>query len=97
MEARLDCHECGASVEARHLRFTRDSMMENPPDILLTSVEMMNQRMSDSEVRHLFGLGPKASRAPALMLLDEVHLYAGTFGAQTAQVDRGGEHQFVIS
>lgn len=87
-DGRLVCQRCGSAVEARHLRFTRASMTEDPPDILFTSVEMMNQRLADSEIRHLFGLGPKASRVPALMLLDEVHLYIGTFGAQAAHLLR---------
>jgi ATP-dependent helicase YprA (DUF1998 family) len=53
---------------------------------------MMNQRLADSQIRHLFGLGPRASMAPALMLLDEVHLYTGTFGAQTAHLLRRWSH-----
>jgi len=87
-DARLSCRLCGTAVESRQLRFTRKAMMESPPDILFTSVEMMNQRMSDSSMRHLFGLGPLAERAPALMLLDEVHLYTGSFGAQVAHLLR---------
>ncbi len=91
-DGRLVCQRCGSAIEAGHLRFTRASMTEDPPDILFTSVEMMNQRLADSEVRHLFGLGPKASRVPALMLLDEVHLYTGTFGAQAAHLLRRWSH-----
>jgi hypothetical protein len=91
-DGRLVCQHCGEVVEARHLRFTRASMSEDPPDILFTSVEMMNQQLSDSERRHLFGLGPKASRVPELMLLDEVHLYTGTFGAQVAHLLRRWSH-----
>jgi hypothetical protein len=91
-QGRLKCVKCGDVVESTHLRFTRKAMIEDPPDILFTSVEMMNQRLADSQIRHLFGLGPKAPRAPALMLLDEVHLYAGTFGAQTAHLLRRWSH-----
>ena len=91
-DGRLVCQRCGYVVEARHLRFTRASMNQDPPDILFTSVEMMNQCLADSERRHLFGLGPKASRVPALMLLDEVHLYTGTFGAQAAHLLRRWSH-----
>jgi len=87
-DARLACRSCGTAVDSRQLRFTRRAMMEEPPDILFTSVEMMNQRMADSSMRHLFGLGPLAERTPALMLLDEVHLYTGTFGAQVAHLLR---------
>lgn len=91
-DGHLVCQRCGSVVEASHLRFTRAAMAENPPDILFTSVEMMNQRLSDSDLRHLFGLGPKAARVPALMLLDEVHLYTGTFGAQAAHLLRRWTH-----
>jgi len=91
-DGRLVCRSCGAVVESRHLRFTRASMIENPPDILFTSVEMLNQRMADSQMRHLFGLGPKAERVPSLMLLDEVHLYTGAFGAQVAHLVRRWSH-----
>ncbi len=91
-EGRLKCRQCGSVVEERHLRFTRASMIENPPDILFTSVEMLNQRMADSQIRHLFGLGPKAVRVPTLMLLDEVHLYTGVFGAQVAHLLRRWSH-----
>lgn len=91
-QGRLTCVKCGHVVESLQLRFTRKAMIEDPPDILFTSVEMMNQRLSDSQIRHLFGLGPRAPRAPALMLLDEVHLYTGTFGAQTAHLLRRWSH-----
>lgn len=91
-QGRLTCVTCGHVIDAYRLRFTRRSMIEDPPDILFTSVEMMNQRLSDSKIRHLFGLGPRASTAPALMLLDEVHLYTGTFGAQTAHLLRRWSH-----
>lgn len=91
-DGRMVCQSCGSTVEARHLRFTRASMTDDPPDILFTSVEMMNQRLADSQIRHLFGLGPMASRVPALMLLDEVHLYTGTFGAQAAHLLRRWSH-----
>ncbi|MES2714341.1 MAG: protein DpdJ [Pseudomonadota bacterium] len=91
-DARLTCRSCGTTVDSRQLRFTRRSMMDDPPDILFTSVEMMNQRMADSSMRHLFGLGPLAERTPALMLLDEVHLYTGTFGAQVAHLLRRWSH-----
>jgi hypothetical protein len=91
-DARLKCRSCGTVVEGRHLRFTRKAMIGDPPDILFTSVEMMNQRMSDSSLRHLFGLGPLAQRAPAIMLLDEVHLYTGAYGAQVAHLLRRWSH-----
>lgn len=85
--ARLVCR-CGVTVDNRQVRLTRRAMQADPPDILFTSVEMLNQRIADSDLRHLFGLGPKAARVPPLMLLDEVHVYSGTYGAQVAYLLR---------
>jgi hypothetical protein len=88
---RLTCH-CGATVPGARLRLTRTSMRDAPPDVLFTSVEMLNQRMSDSSMRHLFGLGPGAASVPSLVLLDEVHVYSGTYGAQVAHLLRRWLH-----
>lgn len=85
---RLTCVKCGHHVDRTTLHLTRWSMQEQPPDILFTSVEMLNQRMADSDMRHLFGLGPAAERTPSLVLLDEVHVYSGTYGAQVAHLLR---------
>lgn len=91
---RLICQDanCGGSVDARELRFTRRAMQEEPPDVLFTSVEMLNQRLSDSTMRHLFGVGPNAPFTPPLMLLDEVHVYSGSYGAQVAHLIRRWSH-----
>ena len=85
---RLTCVNCGHQVDRTTLHLTRQSMQAQPPDILFTSVEMLNQRMADSEMRHLFGLGPQAECTPSLVLLDEVHVYSGTYGAQVAHLLR---------
>lgn len=89
---RLVCRDCGNTVDDRQFAFTRNAMKARPPDLLFTSVEMLNQNLSDGSVRHLFGLGPKARRAPDLVLLDEVHLYAGTYGAQVGYLLRRWRH-----
>lgn len=80
----LACQRCGHSVEADEVRLTRQSMQAQPPDVLFTTTEMLNQSMADGWSRHVFGLGHKASRKPRLVLLDEIHTYAGTSGAQAA-------------
>ncbi|MEJ8827217.1 protein DpdJ [Variovorax humicola] len=98
---RLVCRSCGNCVDDRQLAFTREAMKKAPPDVLFTSVEMLNQSLGDNDSRHLFGLGPQAYRTPDLVLLDEVHLYAGTFGAQVGYLLRrwrnlsGGRSSFV--
>ena len=67
---------------------TRESMKNCVPDILFTTTEMLNQRLSDTSMAHLFGVGPKAVRAPELVLMDEVHTYEGKHGAQVAYLMR---------
>ncbi|MBU9642350.1 protein DpdJ [Burkholderia gladioli] len=85
---RLVCKSCGHSVQSDQLAFTRKAMADEPPDILFTSVEMLNRHLSNPKLRHLFGVGPKAMEAPGLVLMDEVHLYSGTYGAQVAYLMR---------
>ena len=50
--------------------------------------EMLNRHLPSSDLRHVFGVGPNANGAPDLILLDEVHLYAGSYGAQVAYLLR---------
>ncbi|ALP61335.1 protein DpdJ [Paraburkholderia caribensis] len=85
---RLVCKSCGHCVESDRLAFTREAMAKEPPDVLFTSVEMLNRHLSNPQLRHLFGIGPKALEAPSLVLMDEVHLYSGTYGAQVAYLMR---------
>ena len=77
----LKCSICSHGVSADEVKLTRDSQAKNPPDILFTTTEMLNQHMSNSFHNHLFGVGNKEP-GPTLVLLDEVHTYAGNSGAQ---------------
>lgn len=79
---RLECVECSSAIESDEIVLTRQRLQSEPPDILFTTTEMLNRRMGDDRFRHLFGIG--ARRGIELMLLDEVHSYAGTSGAQVA-------------
>ena len=85
---RLECQTCGAAIESDEIVLTRDRLRDECPDILFTTTEMLNQRMGDGRFRHLFGLGDRATRPVEMMLLDEVHTYAGTTGAQVAYLIR---------
>ncbi len=85
---RLVCAACRGTLEGAEFAITRESMKESVPDILFTTTEMLNQRLSDTSTAHLFGVGPKASRAPELVLMDEVHTYEGKHGAQVAYLMR---------
>jgi len=85
---RLECLECLATIESDEVVLTRDRLKREVPDILFTTTEMLNQRMGDNEHRHLFGIGDRAQRPVEMMLLDEVHTYAGSSGAQVAYLLR---------
>ena len=81
---RLVCVDCGRSIESDEIVLTRRRLITESPDILFTTTEMLNQRLGDDRFRHLFGIGDRAPRPVEMMLLDEVHTYAGSTGAQVA-------------
>ncbi|MBL1265489.1 protein DpdJ [Candidatus Methylomicrobium oryzae] len=85
---RLVCASCSEVLDGGVFPITRESMKNCVPDILFTTTEMLNQRLSDMSMAHLFGVGPKALRAPELVLMDEVHTYEGKHGAQVAYLMR---------
>lgn len=91
---RLRCitRGCGTTIEPHEVVLTRDRLRQSPPDVLFTTTEMLNQRMSDSRFGRLFGVGQPAERKPRLLLLDEVHTYSGTSGAQAAYLLRRWQH-----
>ena len=63
-------------------------MQDQVPDILFTTTEMLNQQLSDGWSRHVFGVGARAGREANLVLLDEIHTYSGTSGAQVGYLLR---------
>jgi hypothetical protein len=85
---RLICQDCQWTIDGNTFALTRKAIVETPPDILFTTTEMLNQRISDNQINRLFGIGPSARRPPELVLLDEVHTYEGRHGAQVAYLLR---------
>lgn len=88
---RLRCVQgtrCGGEVTDAEVVLTRADLKQSPPDILFTTTETLNQRLSDGSMRHVFGVTHSRQRAVRLVLLDEVHTYSGSTGAQTALVLR---------
>jgi hypothetical protein len=81
---KLNCQNCDFFIDDSVFPLTRTSLKKFPPDILFTTTEMLNQRLSDSSIYHLFGVGHNALRGPETVLLDEVHTYEGRHGAQVA-------------
>lgn len=83
----LRCTHCTHIVGDDEVVLTRVSLMNNPPDILFTTTEMLNQHLGNNKANHLFGVGMNVV-APPVVLLDEVHTYSGNSGAQTAYLLR---------
>lgn len=94
---KLCCVQCNCRIEHDELILTRERLRSNPADILFTTTEMLNQRMGDSELSHVFGIGVPKNKKPTMVLLDEVHTYSGVSGAQTAMLLRRWKHMAAIS
>lgn len=88
--ARLQCASCRLTITADTIALTRRQMIERPPDILFTTTEMLNRRLSRTDEHALFGIGVKYP--PRLLLLDEIHTYEGMSGAQIAYLLRRWRH-----
>ena len=81
---RLRCSRCGFELES--LVFTRRSLTSQPPEILFTTTEMVNRLLGMPRMRRL--LVGDSSTSPDFVLLDEIHTYSGTHGAQVANLIR---------
>lgn len=80
---RLTCASCQLVLDDVVV-LTRESLLRRPPDILFTTTETLNRQASDPlgwVLGWRAGAGPSGA-APRLVLLDEVHTYSGTHGAQ---------------
>ncbi len=89
---RLICSDCAWEIPGSAFPLTRKSITKLPPDILFTTTEMLNQRLSDNQMNHIFGVGKNAFQPPDLVLLDEVHTYEARHGAQVAYLMRRWSH-----
>lgn len=85
----LWCTSCRYKIKPGRLALTRQSMQSEPPDLLFTTTEMLNRNSADPEQGSLLGW---MGRGPKLVLLDEVHTYSGTHGAQVALLLRRWRH-----
>ncbi|GIH72019.1 protein DpdJ [Sphaerimonospora thailandensis] len=78
----LKCLKCAYVVPNGTLALTRKSLQSRPPDLLFTTTEQLNRNSSNVGLGKL--LGWTGYDVPQLVLLDEVHTYSGTQGAQVA-------------
>ena len=65
---RLCCTRCASTTEHDELILTRQRLQSNPADILFTTTEMLNQRIGDSEMSHVFGVGGARGKKPTMVL-----------------------------
>lgn len=84
-EELLLCDRCCGKLQGSQLQFTRKSQLSSPPAILFTTTEMVNRLLGTSSRRLLVG---DNRGGPEFLLLDEVHTYSGTHGAQVANLLR---------
>ncbi len=89
-EERLVCpaSRCPERIQSDEFCLTRERMLRQPPDVLFTSTEMVNQRLSSVRYGRLLGIGLNIDRRPLFVLMDEVHTYDGGHGAHVASLVR---------
>ena len=89
----LECvGACDIEISQDEVVLTRTRARTEPPDIVFTTAETMNQRLSDTRSRQLLGITDDPTRRARFLLLDEIHTYGGTSGAQAALVFRRWRH-----
>lgn len=82
----LVCDRCGSVLDGESLSFVRKRLQSRPPEVLFTTTEMVNRLLGSVAMKRLFvGDG---RRSPEFLLLDEVHTYSGSHGAQVANLLR---------
>ncbi|TDW18959.1 protein DpdJ [Kribbella kalugense] len=89
---RLVCNTCRREFDQSQVVLTRKRMQNNPPDLLFVTTEMLNRGLSDLQLRRPLGIDVAQAMKPRMMLLDEIHTYDGTTGAQAAMVLRRWHH-----
>ena len=84
---RLEDHIDQVVVPDGVVALTRCDLLARPPDILLTSIEMINKELSSEVGREILGFGTGESPLK-MILLDEIHTYEGLTGAQVPWILR---------
>jgi ATP-dependent Lhr-like helicase len=88
-EEQLVCPSCGWRSKTGQVRLSRDSIQSSPPQVLLTSIEMINRHLANAGTRSIVTGG---QHPPEALLLDEAHLYTGIAGATAALTLRRWQH-----
>ena len=72
---------CGLVLGSEYITLTRERAASDPPDLMFTTTESLNRQLASPDQHRAFGIRGKRAR---MVLLDEVHTYQGTSGAQNA-------------
>lgn len=82
--ARSERLTCVTGHVIDNLVLTRESLQAQAPDLLFTTTEMINRRLTDPAMRSVMGVDRSPGQRPFFVLLDEAHTYSGASGAQAA-------------
>ncbi len=73
-------------------RPSRKSIREDPPDVLIITTEMLHKWLMRPDYAEFFGVGSSFT-PPRALVLDEIHLYDTTHGAQIGMLVRRLRHR----
>lgn len=73
-------------------RPSREGIRENPPDVLVITTEMLHKWLMRPDYAAFFGVG-SSFVPPRAFVLDEIHLYDTTHGAQIGMLVRRLRHR----
>ncbi|GAA4485051.1 hypothetical protein GCM10023191_009050 [Actinoallomurus oryzae] len=85
----LRCSVCQEEIPDDVMALTRESIKRVPPKLLFTTTEMLNRNSTGSKLSRTLGW---TGYGPRVVLLDEVHTYSDSTGAQTALLLRRWRH-----
>ncbi len=78
---------CAKGHDFTFIKFTREAIEQEPPDILLITPDMLNRLVMRYELyKKVFGIDSRGF--PLLIVMDEPHLYSGVFGANVSLLIR---------
>jgi hypothetical protein len=86
----LRCGTCKFATPPGMVGLTRESLRNEPADVLFSTTESLNRQISDSDSHAAFGLA--GDHRLRIVLIDEIHTYEGLSGAQTAYLMRRLRH-----
>jgi len=78
--------QCTGGHDFTFIKFTREAIMQEPPDILLITPDMLNYVIRFKTHNKVFGINSRGF--PLLIVMDEPHLYSGVFGTNVSLLMR---------